>query len=107
MGKFYPGWAERIGELEDCIKRADSRTREAHSGDIDKDAEARFMKRAEDAINLAENIGPDWHGWRFWYVATEYKENPSQMAATWSPWEVDEAYYYLRLRYLREPVGGV
>jgi hypothetical protein len=31
---------------------------------------------------------------------------PAEMASTWDPHEVSEAYYYLRLRYLREAPGG-
>jgi hypothetical protein len=39
-------------------------------------------------------------------VATEYKLNPAEMATTWSPDEVYEAFFYLRLAYLRNAPGG-
>lgn len=72
----------------------------------DREAEARFMERQEKAQGLVEAIGSVWHGWEFWYVCNEYKLKPAQMSATWDFNEVFEAYYYLRLKYLREAPGG-
>lgn len=46
-------------------------------------------------------MGDAWHGWEFWYVVTEYKLSPAETAATWSLEAIYEAYYYLRLGYLR------
>jgi hypothetical protein len=56
---------------------------------------------------LIAGLGEQWYGWEFWYVATELKMNPSQMAATWAPAEVSEAFFFLRLKYLKEAPGGV
>ena len=51
-------------------------------------------------------LGDDWHGWEFWYVATEMQRIPSELAERWSRIEILEAYYFLRLKYLRTPPGG-
>lgn len=48
-------------------------------------------------------MGSAWHGWEFWYVVTEQHMNPAQTAATWSPEEIYEAFYYLRLRDFKGP----
>jgi hypothetical protein len=40
-------------------------------------------------------------------VATENNiANPAKMAAEWSPSEVYEAFYFLRLKYLLDAPGG-
>lgn len=46
-------------------------------------------------------MGNSWHGWEFWHVVTEMKLVPAHTAAAWSPEEIYETYYYLRLGYLR------
>ncbi len=46
-------------------------------------------------------MGGAWHGWEFWHVVTKMNMNPSQAAATWSPEEIKETYFYLLLGYLR------
>lgn len=50
---------------------------------------------------LVGAMGSAWHGWEFWYVVTEMKLVPTHTAATWSPEEINETFYYLRLGYLR------
>lgn len=46
-------------------------------------------------------MGATWYGTEFWYVCTEMNMQPAQTAATWSMEDIYEAYFYLRLRYLR------
>lgn len=70
----------------------------------DHDAESRFADRQDAATSIARSAGDSWHGWEFWYVVTEYKLNPAETAATWAPDAINEAYFYLRLAYLRS--GG-
>jgi hypothetical protein len=90
--------------LERSCQQFDRRDRDAIDEEHrDYEAEGRHKERIEAAGALIRSMGQAWHGWEFWYVVTEMNLNPAHTAATWSPEEIYEAFFYLRLGYLRNP----
>ena len=88
--------------MEESCQRFDGRDLDSiDSEHRDHAAEERHKDRQDEATAITQAIGNDWHGWEFWYVVTEQNLNPAQTAATWSLEEIYEAYFGLRLRYLR------
>ncbi len=88
--------------MERSCVQFDRRDRDALDDDYrDHDAEGRFQERLDTAQRLTRSLGSAWHGWEFWHVVTEMNMSPATTAASWSFEEVYEAYYYLRLKYLR------
>lgn len=56
---------------------------------------------------MAELGLPLWRGWELWHVMIHGRHSLRELTTTWSIEQVLEAYYYLRMRDLTEPRGGV